>query len=126
MFDVGFSEMLMIGIVALVVIGPERLPKVARTVGLLLGRMRRYVSDVKADLNREMQLEELKQLRDEMQNSAREFERSMTSGIQSIEQTVQVAVSDESATPVANTASVEKSVELPAGADKPATPIDKR
>ena len=126
MFDVGFSEMLMIGIVALVVIGPERLPKVARTVGLLLGRMRRYVSDVKADLNREMQLEELKQLRDEMQDSAREFERSMTSGIQSIEQTVQVAVSDESATPEANTASVEKSVELPAGADKPATPIDKR
>ena len=126
MFDVGFSEMLMIGIVALVVIGPERLPKVARTVGLLLGRMRRYVSDVKADLHREMQLEELKQLRDEMQDSAREFERSMTSGIQSIEHTVQVAVSDESPTPVANTASVEKSVELPAGADKPATPIDKR
>ena len=75
MFDVGFSEMLMIGIVALVVIGPERLPKVARTAGLFIGRMRRYVSDIKADINREMQLEELKQLKAEMQESAREFER---------------------------------------------------
>ena len=125
MFDVGFSEMLMIGIVALVVIGPERLPKVARTVGLLLGRMRRYVSDVKADLNREMQLEELKQLRDEMQDSAREFERSMANGIQSIEQSVQAAVSDGSPTPMAHAASTEQSVALPTGADKPVTPIDK-
>ena len=123
MFDVGFSEMLMIGIVALVVIGPERLPKVARTVGLLLGRMRRYVSDVKADLNREMQLEELKQLRDEMQNSAREFERSMASGIQSIEQSVQAAVSD--GTPMINAANVEEPAQLPAGADRPVTPNDK-
>ena len=46
MFDVGFSELMVIGIVALVVIGPERLPKVARTAGLLLGRMRRYVDDL--------------------------------------------------------------------------------
>ncbi len=123
MFDVGFSEMLMIGIVALVVIGPERLPKVARTAGLLLGRMRRYVSDVRADLHREMQLEELKQLRDEMQDSAREFERSMASGIQSIEQSVQAAVSDGSS--MTHTANAEKSAGLPASADRPATPIDK-
>jgi len=52
MFDVGLSELMIIAVVALVVIGPERLPKVARTAGLLLGRLQRYVSDVKADINR--------------------------------------------------------------------------
>lgn len=98
MFDVGFSEMLMIGIVALVVIGPERLPKVARTAGLLLGRMRRYVSDIKADINREMQLEELKQLKAEMQESAREFERSITSEMQELEQAAQSVIRDQSQT----------------------------
>ena len=73
MFDVGFSELIVIAIVALVVIGPERLPKVARTAGLLLGRLQRYVNDVKADINREMQLDELKTLRSELQESARNF-----------------------------------------------------
>ncbi|HPP47473.1 MAG TPA: Sec-independent protein translocase protein TatB, partial [Accumulibacter sp.] len=62
MFDVGFSEMVLIAIVALVVLGPERLPKVARTAGHLLGRLQRYVSDVKSDINREIQLDELKKL----------------------------------------------------------------
>ena len=57
MFDVGISELMVIAVVALVVIGPERLPKVARTAGLLLGRLQRYVSDVKADINRDMQLD---------------------------------------------------------------------
>ena len=93
MFDVGFSELMVIGIVALVVIGPERLPKVARTAGLLLGRMRRYVDDVKADISREMQLDELKKLRSDMQDSARSFEQSIKSEIQSVEQTVQSAQS---------------------------------
>ena len=60
MFDIGFSELVVIGIVALLVLGPERLPKVARTTGHLLGRLQRYVSDVKSDINREMQLDELK------------------------------------------------------------------
>ena len=57
MFDVGFSEMLVIAIVALVVIGPEKLPRVARTAGAMLGRLQRYVNDVKADINREIELE---------------------------------------------------------------------
>ena len=60
MFDIGFSELLVIALVALVVIGPERLPRVARTAGHLLGRLQRYVGDVKSDINREMQLDELK------------------------------------------------------------------
>ena len=62
MFDIGFSELLVIAIVALIVIGPERLPKVARTLGHLFGRMQRYVNDVKADITREMELEELRKL----------------------------------------------------------------
>lgn len=92
MFDIGFSELIIIGIVALVVIGPERLPKVARTTGLLLGRLQRYVNDVKADINREMQLDELKKLRSEMEESARDFERSMADGMRRIERDVGEAV----------------------------------
>ena len=93
MFDIGFSELIIIGIVALVVIGPERLPKVARTTGLLLGRLQRYVNDVKADINREMQLDELKKLRAEMEDSARDFERSMADGMRAIERDVGETIS---------------------------------
>jgi sec-independent protein translocase protein TatB len=60
MFDIGFSELILIGVVALIVIGPERLPKVARTAGHLFGRFQRYASSVKADISREMELEELR------------------------------------------------------------------
>lgn len=88
MFDVGFSELVVIGIVALVVIGPERLPKVARTAGHLLGRLQRYVSDVKADISREMQLEEMKKLQADVQESARSFERSIAGEIGAVEQGV--------------------------------------
>ena len=88
MFDVGFSELIVIAIVALVVIGPERLPKVARAAGHLLGRLQRYVNDVKSDISREMQLDELKQLQAQVQESARSFERSISSEMQSVEQLV--------------------------------------
>lgn len=77
MFDVGFSELIVIGIVALVVIGPEKLPKVARTLGHLIGRAQRYVNDVKADINREMQLDELKRLQSQLTDSARSLESSV-------------------------------------------------
>lgn len=60
MFDIGFTELLLIGVVALLVVGPERLPKVARTAGHLLGRFQRYVASVKSDISREVQLEELR------------------------------------------------------------------
>ena len=92
MFDIGFSELVVIGIVALVVIGPERLPKVARTAGLLLGRLQRYVGDVKADISREMQLDELKKLQSDVQESARNFERSIAGEIQAVEQGVGQAI----------------------------------
>ena len=77
MFDIGFTELLIIAVVALIVIGPERLPKVARTVGHLIGRMQRYVNDVKADISREMELDELKKLRSSMEETARSFEESV-------------------------------------------------
>ena len=62
MFDIGFSEIVVIAVVALIVIGPEKLPKTARTLGHLFGRLQRYVNDVKADINREMELDELRKL----------------------------------------------------------------
>jgi sec-independent protein translocase protein TatB len=73
MFDIGFSELLVIGIVALVVIGPERLPKVARTVGVLFGRLQRYVTQVKADISREMEMAELDKVKTEFESAARSF-----------------------------------------------------
>jgi len=79
MFDIGFSELVVIGIVALVVIGPEKLPRVARTSGHLVGRLQRYVSDVKSDINREMELEDLKKVRDSLQETASSFETSVRS-----------------------------------------------
>lgn len=77
MFDISFTELVVIGIVALVVVGPERLPGVARTLGHLLGRAQRYVSDVKADISREMQLEELKKMQTQMVESAENLENSV-------------------------------------------------
>ena len=74
MFDIAFSELLLIGLVALVVIGPERLPKVARTVGTWLGRLNRYVAQVKQDIDRDMELEELRKLQQQMKDSAQKYE----------------------------------------------------
>lgn len=88
MFDVGFSELIVIGIVALVVIGPERLPKVARMAGHLLGRMQRYVNDVKADINREIQLDELRKLKSDVQDTAHNLEASIRGEMQAAETAV--------------------------------------
>jgi len=96
MFDIGFSELLVIGIVALIVIGPEKLPRVARTVGHLAGRLQRYVSDVKADINREIELEELRKMRDSMQKAASDINSSVSAVVnkteQELNQTVEAAV----------------------------------
>jgi sec-independent protein translocase protein TatB len=79
MFDIGFSELLVIGLVALVVIGPERLPRVARTIGHLAGRLQRYVNDVKADINREVEMEELRKMRDSVTSAASDIQSSVES-----------------------------------------------
>jgi sec-independent protein translocase protein TatB len=85
MFDIGFSEMLLIAVVALIVIGPERLPKVARTLGHLFGRMQRYVNDVKADISREMELDELRKLQTQIQDAAHSFEASVKNEVSATE-----------------------------------------
>lgn len=77
MFDFSFAELATIGVVALVVIGPERLPKVARTVGHLMGRAQRYVNDVKADIQREVELEEFRKLKQGMDDAAGELRASL-------------------------------------------------
>ena len=94
MFDFGFSELVVIAVVALIVVGPERLPKVARTAGHLLGRLQRYVSDVKSDIQREMQLEELKALQQQVEQQARELESSMRGEAAKIEADVNETVAE--------------------------------
>ena len=79
MFDIGFSELVVIGMVALVVIGPERLPKVARTLGILFGRLQRYVTQVKSDISREMELAELGKVKSEFESAARSFQSEVES-----------------------------------------------
>ena len=77
MLDLGLSKMALIGAVALIVIGPEKLPRVARTVGTLLGKAQRYVADVKAEVNRSMDLEELKKMKETVETAARDVEQSV-------------------------------------------------
>jgi sec-independent protein translocase protein TatB len=79
MFDIGFSELMLIGVVALVVIGPERLPRVARTLGVLFGRMQRYVTQVKADIGREMEMADLGKVKSEFEDAARSFKSEIES-----------------------------------------------
>jgi sec-independent protein translocase protein TatB len=79
MFDIGFSELMVIGVVALVVIGPERLPKVARTLGVLFGRLQSYVTQVKSDISREMELAELGKMKSEFESAARSFQSDVES-----------------------------------------------
>ena len=97
MFDIGFSELMVIAVVALIVIGPERLPKVARTVGLLFGRMQRYVNDVKADINREMALDELRKLQANIQDTANSLEQSMKQEVGAVESDLNKIASDTQA-----------------------------
>lgn len=88
MFDIGFSEIVVIGVVALVVVGPERLPKVARTVGLLVGRMQRYVATVKADISQEIQLDELKRNGEAFKQSLTDTEQRISNEVQQVEQNI--------------------------------------
>jgi len=85
MIDLGIEKMMVIGAVALIVIGPEKLPRVARTVGTLLGKAQRYVADVKAEVNRSIELDELKKMKTEVESAARDVESSIHSGVRDIE-----------------------------------------
>lgn len=88
MLDLGLSKLAVIGVVALVVIGPERLPRVARTAGALLGRAQRYINDVKSEVAREMELDELRSMRDKFEESANDFSRSANDFGRSMNDTV--------------------------------------
>ena len=88
MFDIGFSELMLIGVVALVVIGPERLPAVARTLGHLFGRLQRYVNDVKADISREIELDELKKFKNQFEEAAQSVESSVRAEVTGAEATL--------------------------------------
>ena len=126
MFDVGFSELVVIALVALIVIGPERLPKVARTAGILLGRLQRYVNDVKSHINREIQLDELKKMQQEVATQVREVEHSVTEQMKTVETELNqsIAAGIEEKVPAAAAAPVAAETPAPAvaaiaAADKP-------
>ena len=111
MFDIGFSELLVIGLVALIVIGPERLPRVARTLGHLAGRLQRYVADVKADINREVELEELRKMKDDVQQAATGIESSVQSELDKTGNELNAAAA--AATGAADGASAAETPKLP-------------
>ena len=101
MFDIGFSEIVVVAVVALIVIGPERLPKAARTLGHLFGRLQRYVNDVKSDISREIELDELRKLQQQVQSAASDFKssvesaaRGVESGVRSVEEQLNAGASE--------------------------------
>jgi sec-independent protein translocase protein TatB len=89
MFGIDFSEMLVILVVALVVVGPERLPKVARTLGHLWGRAQRYINSVKSDISRDMAIDEIHKLRERVQQEANGVEQAMSQATRSVDQQAQ-------------------------------------
>lgn len=87
MIDLGISKIALIGAVALIVIGPEKLPRLARTIGTLLGKAQRYVADVKSEVNRSMELDELKKMKDSVVGAARDVEDSIQTSASDFEKT---------------------------------------
>jgi sec-independent protein translocase protein TatB len=120
MFDVGFSELVVIGLVALIVIGPERLPRVARTIGHLAGRLQRYVADVKADINREVELEELRKVKDSVQEAAAGIETSLQGELNKAETELNAAA--ESAAAADTTADTTAAAGTAVSAEAPKLP----
>ncbi|MCZ7563048.1 MAG: Sec-independent protein translocase protein TatB [Burkholderiales bacterium] len=123
MFDIGFSELFIIMLVGLLVIGPERLPKVARTIGAMLGRLQRYVNDVKADITREVELEELRKMKTEFEEAARSMEQSVADGLRETESELNRAIAPAEA-PAAGDAEAASAVAEHGGAATHAVPPD--
>ncbi len=96
MIDLGVSKIALIGAVALIVIGPEKLPRVARTVGMLLGKAQRYVADVKQEVSRSMELDELKKMKETVEGAARDVENSIQTHASDFEKSWSEATSDAS------------------------------
>ncbi len=108
MFDIGFTELLVIGVVALLVVGPERLPKVARTAGHLFGRFQRYVTTVKADIGREMEIDELRKAGQSFKESIEQAARGVESGVKEAEYSMR----DEVVSPIEEAASAVSQPDL--------------
>lgn len=96
MFDIAFSELVVIAIVALIVIGPEKLPKVARTLGALTGRMQKYMAQIKEEVNRESRFAELQKLQEEIRSAGNAAQESLQSGVNEIGQDLQLVETDKS------------------------------
>jgi sec-independent protein translocase protein TatB len=92
--DLGISKIALIGAVALIVIGPEKLPRVARTIGTLLGKAQRYIADVKAEVSKSIELDELKKMKDTMQEAASDVENTIHTGVTDFEKDWQAATSE--------------------------------
>ncbi|HMW24136.1 MAG TPA: Sec-independent protein translocase protein TatB [Burkholderiaceae bacterium] len=108
MLDIGVSKLLLIGGIALVVIGPERLPRVARMAGTMFGRAQRYVADVKAEVNRSIELEELNRVKREFETAARDVGQAVDQGFRQATQAVDSAYAGlESPSPSASTDDAE-------------------
>ena len=88
MFDISFAELMMIAVVALLVVGPDKLPQVARTVGAFVGRLQRYVAQVKEEVNRDVRFEELQKLQQEIKQGAGQVESSMMAGASKVKAAV--------------------------------------
>jgi sec-independent protein translocase protein TatB len=98
--DFGFDKLALIGAVALIVIGPEKLPRVARTVGHMLGKAQRYVADVKAEVNRSIELDELKKMKTQFEDAARDVEKSVGDSVQQVNDSMQTSWSELQSPPV--------------------------
>ena len=107
MFDLGFSELLLIAVVALVVLGPERLPKVARQAGAWMGKLQRYVADVKSDINRQMELDELRKLQSQVKEAASSLESSIQSTVSETQAQFDVLSSDVASSGTSTTPSTD-------------------
>lgn len=123
MFDIGFSELLVCAVVALVVIGPERLPKVARTLGVLFGRLQRYVTQVKADIHREMEAADLGNVKSEFESAARAFQGHVESGVRDIDREMRETQASIERSLDVNAAAANEPVQSAAANEAAQTPL---
>ena len=96
MIDIGVAKIALIGAIALIVIGPEKLPRLARTIGTLLGKAQRYVADVKQEVSRSMELDELKKMKETVEGAARDVENSIQTNASDFEKSWQETTGDSS------------------------------
>ena len=123
MFGIDFSELMVIMVIALIVLGPERLPKVARTLGMLWGQAQRYINGVKADIARDMAIEELRQMQQRVQQEASSLEQSVNQAAQNVGQQVR-ELNSALAQPVPPTAEPAPSVQVQQKPESPQAQLE--